>query len=137
MQNPNSITAGASTAIFGLLGALIGFFYRNRATMGAWGRANLQSLLITAGINFVFTLSIPGISLGGHLGGAIVGLFLGYFLSPLQVRQTIGANAGAGMVRARDFAMEWWPIVATLAVEALVLFIALQGSATSSFPGFR
>ncbi len=133
LQSGNTITAGASGAIFGLLGAAIGYFYRNREVMGAWGRSNLRSLLFTAGLNFVFTLSIPGISLGGHLGGILAGLALGYMLSPLQVRRTIGPGAESFAVRVRDFALEWWIVGAVIIVELLVLFYGLQGTSSGLY----
>jgi rhomboid protease GluP len=136
MQTSDTYTAGASGAIFGLLGAMIGFIYRNRARLGAGGTSILRNLLFTAALNLVFTISIPGISIGGHLGGMLVGLFLGYFLSPLHVRQTIGAAAGTLSVRTRDFALEWWPILATVAIELVVLFVALQGAHATN-PLFR
>ncbi len=125
LQSNQTITAGASGAVFGLMGALIGYFYRNRAVMGAWGAANLKNLLITAGLNFAFTLAIPGISLFGHLGGALAGLALGYLLSPLQVRRT-GSQALA--LGPPNFLAVWWPVAAVLVVEGVMLFLALQSN---------
>ncbi len=61
------ITAGASGAVFGLLGA---------ATIGLWRRGinpfstGLGATLI---LNLFITFAIPGISIGGHLGGIIAG----------------------------------------------------------------
>ncbi|HSM66551.1 MAG TPA: rhomboid family intramembrane serine protease [Ilumatobacteraceae bacterium] len=61
------ITAGASGAVFGLLGA---------ATVGLWRRGvnpfstGLGATLI---LNLFITFAIPGISIGGHLGGIIAG----------------------------------------------------------------
>jgi membrane associated rhomboid family serine protease len=67
LLSPNEITVGASGAIYGLLGALVVIF-RSR------GISLMQSGLgITLLINFVFTLTISNISLGGHLGGLIGG----------------------------------------------------------------
>ncbi len=130
LQKDGGVTAGASGAIFGLMGALIGFFLLNRANTGAWGQANLRSLLITAGINLVFTISIPNISLGGHLGGAIVGLFLGYFMSPLLGRIPAGATPQSSQIQPRNLIMTIWPVLAVLAVEIVVVFLILQGTPT-------
>ncbi len=130
----NVIAAGASGAIFGLLGALIGFFYRNRVAMGAWGRANLQNLLFNAGLNAFITISIPGVGVFAHLGGFATGLALGYFLSPLQVRQTIGAGAQSLAVRVRDLAAEWWVVPALLVVEIVLLVVTLQSPAVPVNP---
>ena len=72
---PNAGTAGASGAIFGLMGALF-VLERQR------GMALLQSpigFLIL--INLAFTFGVPGISIGGHVGGLIGGGLAGFALS--------------------------------------------------------
>lgn len=72
---PHSATAGASGAIFGIMGALF-VLERQR------GMALLQSPI--AGwifINLAITFSIPGISVGGHIGGLIGGGLAGFALS--------------------------------------------------------
>ncbi|MFC4018627.1 rhomboid family intramembrane serine protease [Micromonospora sp. GCM10011542] len=61
----NAATAGASTAIFGLFAALI-------IIERKMGRDISQVLPILV-INLVFTLTVPGISIPGHLGGLVVG----------------------------------------------------------------
>jgi rhomboid protease GluP len=74
---------GASGAIFGLVGALIGYFVRQRNQFGFFGRYYLRSLLTTVGINFVILFFIPGVDNIAHLGGLVGGLVLGYLTSPL------------------------------------------------------
>lgn len=66
---PNSLSAGASTAIFGLFAV---FFFVLRKL----GRsvASLVPLLV---INLVITFGVPGISIAGHLGGLITGALVG------------------------------------------------------------
>ena len=123
---PNVLSAGASGAIFGILGAAIGFFYRHRGTLGGNSQSILRTLVINAGLNLVFTFSIPGISITAHLGGFVAGLFLGYFLSPLEVRRTIGDQAQLAATRSRDLILEWWPVAALIVAEVAVYFIALQ-----------
>ncbi|MGC4806610.1 rhomboid family intramembrane serine protease [Micromonospora sp. DT233] len=70
----NAATAGASTAIFGLFAALIIIERR-------MGRS-ISSVLPVLVINLVFTLTVPGISIPGHLGGlatgGLVALLLAY-----------------------------------------------------------
>jgi len=65
--NPFVISAGASGAIFGLLGA--GLILEFEATGRLAG--NYLTLII---VNLVFTFAIPGISIGGHIGGLIGGI---------------------------------------------------------------
>lgn len=126
LENNAIPAAGASGSLFGLLGALIGFFYRNRAEMGNWARENLRGLLITAVLNFVITLSIPNVGHFAHLGGLLAGVFLGYFLSPLHIKRTIGKGAQAANVRTGDFISEWWSVGAMVAILGVLLFLTFQ-----------
>ena len=65
--SPLSPTAGASGAIFGLLGAA--FVEAHRRGI----EAVRNQLVILIVINLIITISIPGISIGGHIGGLIGG----------------------------------------------------------------
>lgn len=68
------IGVGASGAIFGLLGALVAFFWRRR---NAGGGTQLRSLLIVLAINLVWGISQRGsIDLIAHLGGFVAGLLV-------------------------------------------------------------
>ncbi len=68
---PVSVTIGASTAVFGVFGAL--FDYSRRHPGSPAGRA-LQSMGTIVVINLVFTFLVPGISWQGHIGGLIGGV---------------------------------------------------------------
>lgn len=86
LLSPNP-SLGASTAIFGLLGAEAVFLYQNRELFGGRARAALQSVLTIAGINFLIGLS-PGIDNWGHMGGLLGGLMFSWFAGPrLEVFQ--------------------------------------------------
>ena len=76
------ISAGASGAIFGLIGAQIAFFYRQRAVFGDASKAQLRNLLMVAGFNLVFGFTVPGINNLAHIGGLIFGAVVGWLLSP-------------------------------------------------------
>ena len=78
--SPNP-SLGASTAIFGLLGAEMVFFYQNRQLFGAGARRALQNVITVAAINFIIGLS-PGIDNWGHLGGLFGGLIFTWFGGP-------------------------------------------------------
>lgn len=71
----SGFSAGASTAIFGLMGALISICYLLRKNPGI--KALLYNLALVAVGNLVFDLGVPGISLSGHIGGLIAGIVLG------------------------------------------------------------
>jgi membrane associated rhomboid family serine protease len=67
LLSPEKVTVGASGAIFGLMGAAV-VVMRNR------GIDPMQSgLPLWIGINLVFSVAVPGISIGGHIGGLIGG----------------------------------------------------------------
>jgi membrane associated rhomboid family serine protease len=71
VSGPNAHTVGASGAIFGVFGA---------AFVIARGRgltAVASELGIVIVFNLIFTLGIPGISIGGHFGGLIGGVICG------------------------------------------------------------
>jgi membrane associated rhomboid family serine protease len=73
-NNPVAITIGASGVAFGLVGcAIAGMIQRKMPVL----RSNLGGLLI---INLVITFAIPGISIGGHLGGLVAGFLCGLIL---------------------------------------------------------
>jgi membrane associated rhomboid family serine protease len=57
--------AGASGAVFGLMGALAVLLCRLKVPMG-----QVTGLIV---VNLVITFLIPGISVAGHLGGLVVG----------------------------------------------------------------
>ena len=60
--NPTGVTVGASGAIFGILGAAIVLERQGTYVLGG----SAITLLV---VNLAFTFAVPGISIGGHLGG--------------------------------------------------------------------
>lgn len=79
-------TMGASAAIFGLMGVLIGFGRRRGGELG--GNLN-QQMLMWAGIGLVFGLSMPNVNNYAHVGGFITGLGMAWLL-PKREGQTQG-----------------------------------------------
>jgi len=78
LHHPDVPSAGASGAIFGLIGALIGALYLGKVPIAPAARKGLlRSLLWTAGINLYLGATIPGIDNAGHMGGLIMGLGIG------------------------------------------------------------
>jgi len=64
-----ALSAGASTAVFGLFAVLFVALRRLRLSTSA--------VLPIIVINLIFTLTVPGISIAGHLGGLITGGLVG------------------------------------------------------------
>ena len=106
---PQSPTVGASGALFGLLGALI--VIANRRGISIW-QSGLGAPLL---INIVFSLSIAGVSIGGHLGGLVAGGICGLLYLELAERRhaQLPFLLGCGAV----------------AVVAIALAIAVSGGA--------
>lgn len=84
---PGAYTVGASGACFGVLGALIVVAYYRHIPIWRSG------LGITLLINIVFSLSIAGISIGGHLGGLVGGAITGWLIVQLTERRRLPALA--------------------------------------------
>jgi membrane associated rhomboid family serine protease len=101
MTSPTTYTVGASGAVFGLMGAA---FVLSRAR----GIDPMQSgigpmILLNLGITFV----IPGISIGGHLGGLVGGSIAAFLMDrvgdrrrgvllPIAICVVVGAISAAG-----------------------------------------
>ena len=74
LLDKGGISAGASGAVFGLLAA---------AAIGQW-RRGINPLTTGIGatllMNLVITFAIPGISIGGHIGGIVAGSICGWVM---------------------------------------------------------
>jgi rhomboid protease GluP len=82
--SPNP-AAGASGAIFGLIGTQAIFFYRYRNAFGQRGRRQFYGTLSIIAFNLVLTFTTPNIDIWGHVGGLLSGLALGWGLTPRYV----------------------------------------------------
>jgi membrane associated rhomboid family serine protease len=89
---PLGYTVGASGACFGVLGALMVVAYYRGISIWQSG------LGLTLAINIIFSLSVPGISIGGHVGGVIGGALCGWLIVELGERRRMRAAAIAGCV---------------------------------------
>ena len=78
-----SYSIGASTAIFGLLGAEAVFLLQNRKLFAGQFRSAISNILFVAVINLFIIGSIPGIDRWGHIGGLLGGLMFTSFAGPL------------------------------------------------------
>lgn len=76
---PGVVAAGASGAIFGILGALIVAIRRSpRWRHQSWTRGLTNQLILWAVINIFIGFSFPGIDNAAHMGGFVTGLILGF-----------------------------------------------------------
>jgi membrane associated rhomboid family serine protease len=93
-SDPLGQTAGASGAIFGLMGALVVTFRRLRY--------DPRQLLGIVALNLVISFSLSGISWQAHLGGLVVGAAAGAVMvyPPRQVRQRWQVWGSVGILAA-------------------------------------
>ncbi len=82
IANPQAVTVGASGAIFGILGAAIVLERQQTYVLGG----SAITLLV---VNLAFTFAVPGISIGGHLGGLAGGALAILALSQLGKRSAV------------------------------------------------
>lgn len=96
-------SAGASGAIFGILGALAVYTYRRRTN--AMMNAFFRNILFWIGLNVVITLTVPQINIWAHFGGLAGGAVLaagydagGRLKAPaMEIAMTL-AVVGAGIL---------------------------------------
>ena len=79
----SSYSIGASTAVFGLLGAEAVFLIQNRKAFPGQFRSAIGNIIFIAAINLFIIGSLPGIDNWGHIGGLIGGLMFTSFAGPL------------------------------------------------------
>ncbi len=105
LLDPLALTVGASGAIYGLLGAA---FLGTRTQSVETSDSGLGGLLV---VNLLLTFVIPGISIGGHLGGLAVGGLAGWLLwRPDRGRRAVAA------------------VIASLAVVLATWFAAVEAA---------
>jgi len=109
IASPNNVTVGASGAIFGILGSAL---VLERQRINVLGGSALAIIVI----NVIFTLTIPGISIGGHLGGLIGGagatLALSHFgrRHPGYGRASLLGIAGVVIIGAISVLVSYWKV---------------------------
>ena len=74
---PNSISVGASGAIFGLLGAMLVFGIKERKNIG---KGYVKNILETIGLNVIIGITIPNIDNFAHMGGLFIGALISFIL---------------------------------------------------------
>lgn len=76
-------SVGASTAVFGLVGAQGIFLYQNQKLLGRQGRKAIGNIIFVAAFNLIIIGSLPYIDNWGHIGGLVGGLMFTWFAGPI------------------------------------------------------
>ncbi len=153
--NPLIISAGASGAVFGVVGALLGLIAFRRDTIPTPVLQHLwKSMTAFLVFNMVFGIVAPGIDMAAHIGGLIAGFACGLMLSqPLSVEMVVRRKfRNAAVASAAAIALPLWalalpnlpsalpPPSCTSAAVAKVLEQAIRktvGSTLKSIDGYR
>ncbi|HEX2031188.1 MAG TPA: rhomboid family intramembrane serine protease [Actinomycetota bacterium] len=93
--DPVTAAAGASGAIFGLLGAWLAYNVRRRSL--GLARSNIQGALMLIALNLVFGFTVPGIDNTAHLGGLAAGVVAGFAVEGFGPRRMRPATQVAGL----------------------------------------
>jgi len=80
-MHPVGVAVGASGAIFGIFGALAGFFLANKEKIAEHSKAFMKDFGIIIGINLIIGFSIESVDVSAHVGGLVVGFIGGFMLS--------------------------------------------------------
>lgn len=108
--HPETVGIGASGAIFGLFGALAGYFLEYRRELGTHAKEFMKDFALIIGINLILGFSVPNIDVSAHIGGLAAGLV-------------------GGFIVARHTYRLWIFIVLVLAVISGIYSVFLAGSA--------
>jgi rhomboid protease GluP len=124
---PDIPSAGASGAVFGLIGAEVALLVSNRALFGAFRRQRLLNLAFLIVVNLAFGFMNRGINSLAHLGGLVCGLVLGFALTPRHRIAWEWGPAGAA-ARLVDGTPRWVRVTSILAVGVLLGLAVLLGT---------
>ena len=122
--NSIAIAAGASGAIFGVVGALAAYFVIQRKTFGKHAQQSLIGVGVIVAINVFIGLTTPGIDNWAHGGGLVAGFVLGLTLSPqfMTARTMFGSQVIVNTTG--SLILKWWVVPVSLVILALGVLIA-------------
>lgn len=106
--DPVTAAAGASGAIFGLLGSWLAYNVRRRSL--GMARSNIQGALMLIALNLVFGFTVPGIDNTAHLGGLAAGVAAGFAaegFGPRRIRPATQVAGLAALVVAASVITAW------------------------------
>lgn len=117
-------SAGASGAIFALIGATTVYFLRYRENFGARGQAIVQNMFVVIAINLIFGLSMDFIDNWGHMGGLVGGALMAWGLLP-RYRTPVVTQMGPQVIAEETKTPQeiGWLVLALAALWFVVEFV--------------
>ena len=119
VANPLAISAGASGAIFGLLGALAACFLTGRGSLGRGSRRDAAGIGVLVAINLAWGFMMPGIDNWAHIGGLVMGFALGGILASGSETFGVYTRSAASDAPRRNGSLRW--VLVALPPVALLL----------------
>ncbi len=129
------LSAGASTAVFGLIGTLVAFFVRNRDVFGEMSRTRLTNLVVVIAINIFYGLSVGTIDNWGHAGGFIGGVVLGWLLCPFYQIEA-RSDGRHHVVDRTSLRTEWIGVGLVVVLMGVAFWAAQQPHLANPLAGF-
>ncbi|MEM7028125.1 MAG: rhomboid family intramembrane serine protease [Chloroflexota bacterium] len=118
------LSAGASGAIFGIIGMNLAFFLYYRQRLGEFGRQRVQSTLTLIGINLFIGFVIISVDNLAHIGGLLAGFALGYLLVPRYVVSY--AQSPRQVIDKGGLQRRWWVITGAVLVWLGAVWFAIN-----------
>lgn len=128
----DSVSAGASGAIFAITGAAAVYFFLYRENFGSRGRSVLQNIITVIVITIGFgMLGQSGVDNWGHIGGLVGGVLLGWGLAPRYERSMWEPVMGSDMplamqVQQRRAVEIGWVVICVILLGAGVYLRSAQ-----------
>ncbi len=127
----DSVSAGASGAIFAITGAAAVYFFLYRENFGSRGRSVLQNIVTVIVINIGFGMVGQGVDNWGHIGGLVGGVLLGWGLAPRYERSMWEPVMGSEMplamqVQQRRAVEIGWVVICVLLLGAGIYLRSAQ-----------
>jgi membrane associated rhomboid family serine protease len=100
LWNPNNVSAGASGAIVGMFGFVMGYAIQARHLLPPEAAKNLwDGILATLAINVFLAFSVPYLDNAAHAGGLLTGILAGFVGTASAIeRQGRGASLGSQVI---------------------------------------
>lgn len=94
-----AVSAGASGAVFGVMGGLAAYLFTHRATLDKDQLANQTKWLgIILGLNLMTGLRVESIDMFAHVGGFVGGLAAGMVLAKPTTKRVLAVVVASGLV---------------------------------------